>query len=219
MARVRRNPCAIVSFFSEASRWLKSTGETTKARVAVLPFDAFALHHHRRLVGRMAAGDADALREFYELHATGVHRVVARILCDREEVREAVQDTFIKAWRLAATYRPDRGEAVAWLVFIARNTAIDRLRGGARRRALLAAAANDPDRTGPPDSAPADDREFLEHHLAGLSPAQRQALELAFFGGYSQEEIAQQMRTPVGNVKNHLRRGLLKLRQLAGHHD
>jgi len=108
---------------------------------------------------------------------------------------------------------------VSWLLFIARNAAIDRLRQGARRRTLLSLLASDPDlRESSPPVVPGG-REFLEHLLADLSPAQRQALDLAFFSGCSQAEIAQRMQTPIGNVKNHLRRGLLKLRQLTLRHD
>lgn len=180
---------------------------------AVPPLDDDTLARHRRLVARVAAGEVEALQLLYgECHAL-VHGIARRILEDPEDARETVQDTFIKVWRQAAAYRADRGEVVAWLVFIARHAAIDRLRQGARRRMLHAALQRESeDDTG---LAPArvEDRETLAGHLAQLSAPQRQALELAFFGGRSQAEIAAVMRMPVGNVKNHLRRGLLKLRQ------
>jgi RNA polymerase sigma-70 factor (ECF subfamily) len=167
----------------------------------------------------MATGDAGALREFYELHAGRVHAIAARILANREDVREVVQDTFIKAWRQARTYRPDRGEAVSWLLFIARNNAIDRLRQGARRRLALASMAKEPDLCDPTRRPECDGQEYLDRLLSNLSPAQCEALDLAFFSGCSQAEIAQRMNTPIGNVKNHLRRGLLKLRELATLND
>jgi RNA polymerase sigma-70 factor (ECF subfamily) len=167
----------------------------------------------------MAAGDAGALREFYELHAGRVYAIAARVLSNREDVREVVQDSFIKAWRQARSYRPDRGEAVSWLLFIARNTAIDRLRQGARQRLALASLANEPDLRDRSLQPACDGQEFLDHLLSNLSPAQCEALDLAFFSGFSQAEIAKRMNTPVGNVKNHLRRGLLKLRELATFND
>jgi len=185
----------------------------------VLPFDASALAHHRRLVGRMVAGDNRALEELYDLQVERVHLVVSRILRDREDVREVIQDTFVKAWRQASQYRPERGEVVAWLVFIARHAAIDRVRHGARRQAVLSALPAELARSHGPVEPLFDRREFLAEQLGQLTPPQRQALELAFFGGYSQDDIAQRMEMPVGNVKNHLRRGLLKLRQLTGRHD
>jgi RNA polymerase sigma-70 factor (ECF subfamily) len=188
-------------------------------RTAVPPYAAADLQVDRELVARMATGESGALQALYERHVGRVRGVAARILADPEEVREGVQDTFVKAWQQAATYRPDRGEVISWLLFIARNGAIDRLRRGVRRRDALALLAHDfADSLSAPQTA-ADGREFLDHPLADLSVPQRQALELAFFSGCSQLEIAERMQTPVGNVKNHLRRGLLKLRQLTQSHD
>ena len=183
-------------------------------------FDADALRQHRDLVARMADGDSTALTELHQAHVSLLYGLVRRILVDQEEVREVVQDTFVKAWNQAGAYRPERGEVHSWLVFIARNLAIDRLRRRSRRAAAMAEFAKDVE-----DSEPAAPREsterrdLLDQTLTGLSPEQRQALELAFFRGYSQSEIADEMDTPVGNVKNHLRRGLLKLRQIIQRHD
>lgn len=185
----------------------------------VVPFDADALATHRALVARMAAGEGEALQLLFLEFNAQLHGLVRRILEDPEDAREAVQDTFIKAWRHAASYRPERGEVVSWLVFIARRTAIDRLRKGARRRLLHETLQREPanDVQHPHDRFEYEDR--VARHLDEISPAQRQALELAFFRGHSQAQIAAAMKTPVGNVKNHLRRGLQKLRQLATRHD
>lgn len=185
----------------------------------MLPFDADTLATHRRLVARMAAGEVEALQLLHLEFAAIVHGIVRRMLEDPEDARDTVQDTFIRAWRQAGSYRADRGEVVAWLVFIARHAAIDRLRKGARRRALQEALREEPGEPTTPEAETFDQREHLERHLTGLSAPQRQALELAFFSGCTQAEIASAMQTPVGNVKNHLRRGLLKLRQIVTRHD
>jgi RNA polymerase sigma-70 factor (ECF subfamily) len=143
-----------------------------------------------------------------------------RILANREEAREAVQDAFVKAWRRAATYQAERGEVLSWLVLIARSTAIDRLRESRRRQEILTLlAAETAPAAAEAASPPAADREGLDQHLSQLAPAQRQALELAFFSGCSQAEIAQRMAAPVSTIKNHLHRGLLRLRQLKDSHD
>lgn len=182
-------------------------------------FDAEALASHRQLLARLVAGETDALQALYHELAPIVHGVVRRILEDPEDAREAVQDTFIKLWRQASSYRAEQGQVVSWLVFIARNVAIDRVRRGARRRLLYEALERQPieETVSPMESA--DQQERVLQRLAQLSPPQRRALELAFFGGCSQAEIASAMKTPVGNVKNHLRRGLMKLRQLIACHD
>ncbi len=167
----------------------------------------------------MAEGDVDALQLLYLELGSVVYGIVRRILEDPEDAREAVQDTFIKAWRQAATYRADRGEVVSWLVFIARHAAIDRTRKGARRRLLHAVLLREPVEPTPPAGDGFEQQEILAAQLGQLSPPQRQALELAFFSGCSQAEIASMMQTPVSNVKNHLRRGLTKLRQIVVRHD
>jgi len=202
------------------ARRLAYSGRHRNRIYPVPPFDLAALERHRLLVSRMAAGDTRALRELHDAHVGQIYGLVARILSDREEAREAVQDAFVKAWRRAASYRPERGEVISWLVLIARNTAVDRLRESLRRREIhtqLASAVTAAQAAGP-DPTPAD-REELDHHLAELSAAQRQALELAFYAGCSQAEIADRMQVPVSTVKNHLHRGLTKLRQLKLRHD
>jgi RNA polymerase sigma-70 factor (ECF subfamily) len=163
----------------------------------------------------MAAADPEALQLLYLEFSSIVNGVVRRILDDPEDAREIVQDTFIKAWRNAGSYQPDRGEVVAWLVFTARHAAIDRVRKGARQRRLCRALEREWNEPAPAAAGLFDAHDEVLARLGALPAAQRQALELAFFGGRTQAEIAAAMHTPVGNVKNHLRRGLQKLRQLA----
>lgn len=203
---------------SERGRFEKEV-QTNHRSSAVLPFDDDALARHRGLVARLAAGDKDALQLLYLEFSSIVHGIVRRMLEDPEDAREALQDTFIKAWRQASSYDPLRGEVVAWLVFIARHAAIDRIRKGARRRLLHEALQRAAVEASGPTHEAFVRQDFLNQHLTQLSAPQREALELAFFAGCSQQEIAATLRIPVGNVKNHLRRGLLKLRQLITRHD
>lgn len=181
--------------------------------------DATSAALHREIIAQIAAGEVHALRVLYlEFHRL-IYGITRRILENPEDAREAVQDTFIKVWKQAGSYRPERGEVVAWLVFIARHAAIDRARQGARRRMLHQALLTETMEPVRPSSDLLDQRESVTEHLALLSVSQRQALELAFFSGCSQSEIATVMQTPIGNVKNHLRRGLMKLRQIVARHD
>lgn len=206
-------PVAGLSFQQGAHRVARSS--------PVFPFDEQNLQQHRAWIARMAAGDTQPMHALHEAFSPLLFGVARRILRDSEDVREVVQDAFVKAWRQAPSYHPERGEVYSWMVFITRNQAIDRLRRGKSRQALLTALQNEEndDRAAAAPDERFDRREFLDHTLAHLTAPQRQALELAFFTGCSQAEIATAMCTPVGNVKNHLRRGMLKLRQLVARHE
>lgn len=181
--------------------------------------DLDAARFHRGLVKRMSQGDADALQAFHALHVERIYAIVLRIVLDPEDAREVVQDIFVKAWRQAGRYREDRGDVSAWLVLMARNTAIDHVRSTKRRREIMAQFADEP----APDPIVAgesvEQRDFVARTLGRLDRAQRRALELAFFGGCSQAEVAQHMEVPVSTVKNLLHRGLLRLREIARRHD
>ncbi len=169
----------------------------------------------------MAAGDMQPMHALHDAFAPLLFGIARRILMDSEDVREVVQDAFLKAWRQASSYHPERGEVYSWMIFITRNQAIDRLRRSHRRHVLFTAFQKEQDdnRAAAAPDHNFDRREFLDHTLARLTASQRRALELAFFTGCSQAEIAAAMSTPVGNVKNHLRRGLLKLRQFVARHE
>ena len=167
----------------------------------------------------MGQDDADALRTLYQLHVDRIHAVVLRILGNPEDARDAVQETFVKAWRQAHTYREERGEVFTWLVLIARNTAIDHARAGSRRREILARFSEEPPAAAAADRGIVEQREYLARTLGQLEPGQRRALELAFFAGCSQAEVAQHLEVPVSTVKNLLHRGLLRLRELARRHE
>lgn len=193
---------------------------TVRRNTNVPLFDEQAQKQHRLWIAQMATGDTQALTALHREFAPLLHGIARRILENTEDVREVVQDSFVKAWRRAAAYRPERGEVYGWMVFITRNEAIDRLRQSNRRAATLARLQiEESDREGVEPDEGFEQKELLDHNMAQLSAAQRQALELAFFTGCSQAEIATAMRTPVGNVKNHLRRGLLKLRKLVDRHE
>lgn len=167
----------------------------------------------------MGDGDSEALRAFYALYVDRIHAVVLRIVGHPEDARDVVQEVFVKAWRQAATYREDRGEVSAWLVLIARNTAIDHIRAGTRRREILAEFSEELPAGESSGAGAVERRDYLSRTLGQLEHSQRRALELAFFAGCSQAEVAQHMEVPISTVKNLLHRGLLRLRELARRHD
>ena len=177
-----------------------------------------------RLLGRVAEGDRAAFSELYDRFSRPLYATAFRILNDAAEAQDIVHDAFVALWEKAATFETSRGTAFSWALTLTRNRAIDRLRSRRRRAELLDSSAPsdlglDENSSGPSadDSASASDQAVAVRAAVATLPAdQQRALELAFFGGLTQEEIAARLRTPLGTIKARIRRGLLKLRdQLA----
>jgi RNA polymerase sigma-70 factor (ECF subfamily) len=164
----------------------------------------------------MAGGDASALAELYDRHARAVYSLGSRILSDRHEAEDVVQDVFAQAWAQASRYDPARGGVLTWLLVIARGRAIDRLR--ARRGRAQPSIDSRQSETN--DPAPRQDVTMitaqqigrLKIALAGLADGQRTAIELAYFDDLSQSEIAARLQEPLGTIKTRIRSGLQKLR-------
>jgi RNA polymerase sigma-70 factor (ECF subfamily) len=176
----------------------------------------------RDLVARAAAGDEGAIARLYDRYATVLYTVAYRITGERADADEVVVEAFAQAWREASRFEPGRGSVAAWLTMITRSRALDLVRARSRRdRITGTAAADQPDE--PPAMGtwrgdPADSLDRTERQrqvlaaLGELSPPQRQAIELAFFEGLSQAEIATRLNEPLGTVKTRVRLGMQKLR-------
>jgi RNA polymerase sigma-70 factor (ECF subfamily) len=177
------------------------------------------------MVQRMAAGDQTALGELYDRFSRPLYAVALRILTDASEAEDVVHDAFITLWEKASTFAPSRGTAFAWAIALTRNRAIDRLRQRRRRGEILRdSAPEDFDlhtRTADPaadERALLGDRaEAVRAAVAALPADQQRALELAFFSGLTQQEIAARLQEPLGTIKARIRRGLIKLRDLLAH--
>lgn len=188
------------------------------AALAVLPTSG-RRQDDEACVARAAAGDAAALATLYDAHARPVYSLVLRIVGDEADAEDVLQDVFAQAWRQAARYDASRGTVAAWLLNMARTRAIDRLRS---RRARPDAGATTTDETwrdlpapaaDPGDAlAAAEDAARVRKALGELPLLQRLAIELAYFEGLTQSEIAQRLEQPLGTVKTRIRLGLLKLR-------
>lgn len=171
------------------------------------------------LVRRMAGGDDQALGALYDRWSAIVHGVVSRLLRQPDDVEDVVEETFWQAWRQAARFDGSRGAVQTWLLTIARSRALDRMRALRRRReepldtddgaaAVQRAAEGDPAL----DAEAAERRRIVRAALSTLPAEQREALELGYFGGLSQSEIAERTGQPLGTVKTRMRLAMQKLR-------
>lgn len=184
------------------------------APAADVPFDA-------GLLRRMAAGDESALGVLYDRWSPLLHSLALRIVRDADDAEEVVEETFWQAWRQAGRYESSRGAVSTWLTMMLRSRALDRVR--AKRRAREErwdgitepsdAETDAPSGAEPLQSASDGERSAaVRHAVTELPEEQRQVVEMAYFGGLSQSEIAEATGQPLGTVKTRARLALQKLR-------
>ena len=179
-----------------------------------------AAREQARLMQAMSAGDKQALGRLYDQLSRPLYALALRVTNDSAEAQDIVQDVFLQLWHKAADYSPGRGSVFAWAATLTRNRAIDRIRMRQRRAEIVNESAADihGGETGASETTSADQLWLAEKAgavrsaLAALAPEQRVALELAYFGGLTQQEIAARLNEPLGTIKARIRRGLLRLR-------
>jgi RNA polymerase sigma-70 factor (ECF subfamily) len=167
------------------------------------------------LLRQIAGGDRAALRTVYQRVAPRAMAVAMRILKDRAEAEDVVQETFVELWKRAARFDAERGTVNAWLVTMTRSRALDRLRARQSSARAVAGASNEPDAGLTQFSTEtADDRRDrvrVAEALESLPTEQRQVIELAYFEGLTQSEIATRTGEPLGTVKTRVRLAMSKL--------
>ena len=163
------------------------------------------------LLRRIVGGDHKALAEMYDLFAGLADGLALRILHDATEAEDVVQEVFVQVWRQATRYDPARGSPEAWLCTMSRTRALDRLRRRTARREEPSEAAPNP--TGVPR---AEEALAVRSALQGLPEDQRRALELAYYEGLTQSEIARHLGEPLGTIKTRIRTGMIRLRETLG---
>jgi len=172
------------------------------------------------LLLQVAAGDRDAFARLYDRTAPRVFGLVKRLLRDHAQSEEVTQEIFLEIWQTAARYDPSKGGAIAWMLTMTHRRAVDRVRASQ--------ASRDRDtRVGIRDFAVDHDSvvesvevrvesERVTEAMMRLTELQRQAVQLAYFGGYSHSEVSAMLRVPIGTVKTRLRDGMIRLRDELG---
>ena len=177
---------------------------------------AFAHLSDEAVIALIARSNEQALGELYDRFGRVAYGLALRILRDDALAEDAVQEAFLSAWRRADTFMPERAKASTWLLTIVHRRAVDLVRREERRRAEPIEAAGDR-----PGDGPAEDlvwlryeRERVQAALRQLPDQQREALELAYYGGFTQSELAERLGQPIGTIKSRMFSGLGRLREL-----
>jgi RNA polymerase sigma factor (sigma-70 family) len=168
-----------------------------------------------QLLEAIAAGDEGALAELYDRFGRVAYGVALRILRDQALAEDAVQEAFLAVWRSAESYRRERAKPATWILTLVHRRAVDLVRREDRRRGEPLDEVPEATGTAVPDEADLRDRRTaVQAALRQLPDDQRQALELAYYGGYTQSELAERLGVPLGTIKSRMFAGLNQLRDL-----
>ena len=169
------------------------------------------------LLAQVALGNRAAFAALYQGTASRLFGICLRVLAQRAEAEDALQDVYTAVWRKAGQFDPAKARATAWLAMIARNKAIDRLRAMPAQQGRasfdLVDEVEDPAPSPAQAVQTATERAQLEHCLERLEPKRRSLIRAAFFDGLTYEELAARIEAPLGSIKSWVRRGLLQLRE------
>ena len=163
-----------------------------------------------RCISRLGKGDIDALDELYSLAAYSIYSYALSVLGDRHDAEDALHDTLVKIFASAKSYRP-QGKPFAWIIRIAKNICIDRMR--LRKKEAVSSLDDEADTLPVDPIANAEDRLMIQSFLSALSPEERQIVSLHLISGFTFREIAKALGQPAPTVMTKYRRALIKLRK------
>jgi RNA polymerase sigma-70 factor (ECF subfamily) len=200
---------------------MSTEGESAQVTRDVFPDEGlYSGLSDEELMQRLAYRDLRAFRALYDRYGRLVYSATYRVLRDAHLAEDMVQEVFLRLWRKPDSYAPSRGRFATWLTSVSRNRAVDEVRSRNRRYRHETASPEEQEREVPATEADdpaltaemADQRRLILAALANLPDEQRSTIELAYFGGYTQQEIAQMLDQPLGTVKTRIRLGMQKLR-------
>jgi RNA polymerase sigma-70 factor, ECF subfamily len=173
------------------------------------------------LISFVGKGDAEAFTTLYDRHSHAAFSLAYRVMGERQAAEDLVQDTFLKLWRSATSYRPERGGVRTWLLSIVRNGGIDQIRSQASRRRTQETFEASAPRSQPSEAFAEtlrnSQRNQVREALDTLPPEQLKILELAYFSGYTHVQISELVDVPLGTMKGRMRLGLKKMRDYFDH--
>lgn len=181
-----------------------------------------ATEQDANLLRCISEGDRSAFARFYDQYSSLLFSIAIKILNDSNEAEDVLQEVFVQIWRRAGDYDARLGKPSSWVVTMTRNKAIDRIRASQRRARLIEQATSElaadpaPKMTANETVCGHENTLLIGAALADLPLDQRQAIELAFFRGLTQNEISEALKEPLGTIKARIRRGMLKLREKLG---
>jgi RNA polymerase sigma-70 factor, ECF subfamily len=172
------------------------------------------------VLSRVARGDEAAFEELYDRYAGAVYGMIRSVLRDPAQSEEVAQEVLVEVWRTAARFDPARGSARAWVLTMGRRRAVDRVRsaqaaGDREQRAAAQAGAREFDEVVEEVESRLEQQQ-VRRCLGGLTDLQREAVDLAFYRGFSHREVSELLTVPLGTVKTRLRDGLIRLRDCLG---
>jgi RNA polymerase sigma-70 factor (ECF subfamily) len=170
------------------------------------------------LVALAARSEHSALAELYDRYGRPAYGLALRVVRDESLAEDAVQEAFLAVWRTAARFVPEKGKASTWILTLVHRRAVDVVRREQRRRADSLEEAPEPGGGGGVDEEAwlRLQRERVQAALKQLPDQQREALELAYYGGFTQSELAERLGQPIGTIKSRMFTGLTRLRELLG---
>lgn len=196
-----------------------SGGESSRPEPVATGREADAAHLVE-LMARSARGHEDAFSELYDLTSSRIYGTVLRVLRSADHAAEVTQEVYVEVWRQSARYAPDRGSVLGWMTTMAHRRAVDRVRSvtsevARDERYAVTGADREVDHVWEGVEQKLD-VERVRKGMASLTAIQREALTLAYFGGYTQSQVASLLKLPLGTVKTRIRDGLIGLRDALG---
>ena len=171
-------------------------------------------------LARVGEGDRQAFAALYDATSARVFGLVRRLLVDPAQAEEVTQEVYLEIWQTASRYKPERGSAISWMLTMAHRRAVDRIRASqASRDRDVKIGIRDLDREYDHVAEHVEvqlESERVKRALNSLTELQRQAVELAYFGGFSHTEISARLHVPVGTIKTRIRDGMIRLRDTLG---